>query len=119
MLAKNNSIQKDSYPWPIFSILAYLRFGSPTLTIVRSFSSISSSLSFFLRAVVLLVLVFVVVVVFVLEVLRFLFLSRTVVTVGDIAVPFVARIETIGVGVGIISSTGFVYCKKWFGNKIT
>lgn len=61
---------------------------------------------------VLLVLVFVVVVVFVLEVLRFLFLSRTVVTVGDIAVPFVARIETIGVGVGIISSTGFVYCKN-------
>uniref|UniRef100_A0A2M3ZSI9 Putative secreted peptide n=1 Tax=Anopheles braziliensis TaxID=58242 RepID=A0A2M3ZSI9_9DIPT len=34
-------------PWPIFSILLYFRFGSPTLTIVRSFSRISSSDIFF------------------------------------------------------------------------
>ena len=34
-------------PWPICSSLVYLRLGSPTETIVRSFSRISSSDIFF------------------------------------------------------------------------
>lgn len=116
LLQSNNQIfEIVSYPWPIFSILAYFLFGSPTLTIVRNFSKISSSLSFFLRAVELLVLVFVVVDVLVLVVLWFLFLSRTVVAVGDIAVPLVALIDTIGgveVRFTVTSSTGLVYCRK-------
>lgn len=37
-------------PWPIFSILAYFLVGSPTLTIVLSFSKISSSVIFFFLA---------------------------------------------------------------------
>ena len=37
----------NSYPCPIFSILVYFRLGSPTETIVRSFSRISSSVIFF------------------------------------------------------------------------
>ena len=37
----------STYPCPIFSSLVYLRFGSPTETIVRSFSSISASVIFF------------------------------------------------------------------------
>lgn len=53
--------------------------------------------------------VFVFVLVLVL-VLRFLFLSSTVVAVGDVAVPLVVRIDTMGgVGLGVTSSTGFVY----------
>ena len=38
---------KCSHPWPIFSILLYLRVGSPIDTIVRNFSRISSSDIFF------------------------------------------------------------------------
>jgi len=37
----------STYPCPIFSSLVYLRFGSPTETIVRNFSSISTSVIFF------------------------------------------------------------------------
>lgn len=43
-------------PWPIFSILVYFRFGSPTETMVRSFSKISSSDIFFFLALAALVL---------------------------------------------------------------
>lgn len=39
-------------PWPIFSILLYFRLGSPTLTMVRSFSRISSSDIFFFLVLV-------------------------------------------------------------------
>lgn len=50
---------------------------------------------------------------FVLVVLWFLFLSNTVVTGGDIVVPFVALIETGGgVGGRVTSSTGLVYWRQ-------
>ena len=47
-VAKKKNL-KYAYPCPIFYILVYLRLGSPTLTINRNFSRISSSDIFFFR----------------------------------------------------------------------